>query len=108
MRPSPLLALALSWPALAHAQGAGPPQAPAVYRGAAANVAPAVPVLRGSSAHGQASLPGPAQPEPATLALAGERLWLIDPAAGELVGCRLGGSIEAGMDRIRCARRPLP
>ena len=108
MRPGLLCMLPVLVPALAHAQGSAPPQAVAVYRGSEANVPPAVRVLRGSSAHGQPSSSTMTPSEPTTVAVGGGRLWLIDPKAGELVGRRLGGTAEAGTDRIRCTRRALP
>ncbi len=108
MRLDLLCMLPLLFPTLAHAQGSAPPQAVAVYRGSEANVPPAIRVLRGSSAHGQPSSSTMTPSEPTTVAVGGGRLWLIDPEAGELVGCRLGRTVEAGTDRIRCTRRALP
>ena len=120
MRPSPSLSLvilpACLLPGLALAQAAPPAQQPwqawrpvAVYRGAEANVPPAVPVLRGSSAMGSPS-PTVRAPQPAgpIAAVGGSRLWLVDPASGELVAYRLGGTTQVGVERVRCARRELP
>jgi hypothetical protein len=39
--------------------------------------------------------------------VAGERLWLVDEAVGELVACRLERTSRAGALRIRCAERRL-
>lgn len=39
--------------------------------------------------------------------VAGERFWLLDEAAGELVACRLEPTSRVGTLRIRCAERRL-
>lgn len=44
----------------------------------------------------------------APLVLAGERLWIVDEAAGRLVACRLERASRVGERRIRCAERALP
>lgn len=54
----------------------------------------------------------PAPPPAASAAapvrvVAGERLWLLDEAAGELVACRLERTSRVGALRIRCAERRL-
>ena len=108
MRPGLLLVPALLSPAITYAQSTAPQQPVAVYRGVEANVPPTIPVLRGSSAHGQPPSPNMAALESTPLAVAGERLWLIEPATGELVACRVGGTPDVGVDRIRCTRRGLP
>ncbi len=118
-----LLAAALAAPlapAPARAQGTEPGARPpdrwvpavAVYRGSEANVPPAVPVLRGSSAaaSGVAAAPSsaPAAPADGAVAVGGNPFWRYDAGAGELVACRLGPTTQVGRDRVRCSRASLP
>jgi hypothetical protein len=106
--PALLLGLFLLAPGMAPADEPGREAGPvAVYRGSESSRPPAVPVLRGSSAIGLPSAPirqWPAWPQTS----AGSRLWLIDPATGELTACRLQRTTDYGRDRIRCTRRELP
>src|SRR5215207_8930237 len=93
MRPIALAALAvfvLPLTALADSTVYTPPRPPgsvAVYRGSSANVASPVAVYRGSSVRSR-YLATPPAPAPAA-AIGGERIWFVDPATGELTGCRL-------------------
>jgi hypothetical protein len=41
-------------------------------------------------------------------AVGGERIWFVDPAAGELTGCRLVSTFTVGVSRVRCTRTVLP
>ena len=65
-------------------------------------------VLKGRPAPPMAA-PEPA-PEPARAieVAAGEDLWLIDPAVGELVACRLLNTSTVGKRVIRCFEERLP
>ena len=82
-----LVLLVLPVSALADGTGYTPPHPAglvAVYRGASAN------------------LPSP------VAAVGGERIWFVDPAAGELTGCRLVATYTVGVNRVRCATTELP
>lgn len=41
-------------------------------------------------------------------AVAGSKIWLVDPERGRLVACHLRGAIHVGRRIIRCWARPLP
>jgi hypothetical protein len=57
---------------------------------------------------GKGSPPPPAATAAAPVRIvAGERFWLLDEAAGELVACRLERTSRVGALRIRCAERRL-
>ncbi|MDX6748645.1 hypothetical protein SH611_02380 [Geminicoccaceae bacterium 1502E] len=68
---------------------------------------PAGLVLRGTP-----STQAPAPPQGSHAAgmylAAGERLWLLEPASGALVGCALERTANVGQRRIACAGRQLP
>ena len=112
MRPIALAALAvfgLPLSALADGTAYSPPRpsgSVAVYQGSSANVPSPVGVYRGNSVR-----PGylATQLEPAPVAaVGGERIWLVDPAAGELTGCRLVSTYTVGVNRVRCTTADLP
>lgn len=63
-------------------------------------------VLRGTPAPRPAPVAEPARSAP--VAVAGERLWLVDPEGGRLTACRLDRTSRIGERRIRCAERQLP
>jgi hypothetical protein len=96
MRPSlqPLAALALislAPPALA--------DLPEVLRGGADREAPIV-VVRGT---GSTAFPAAVPPaEPLPWMTAGRHLWVIDPTAERIVGCRLEPTTQVERDRVRC------
>lgn len=102
MRVLPVVALlTLLQPALA-SEG----ERVAVYRGGASNVEAPIPVYRGSAA--APGYQGTAPAGPAVGAIGGQRLWFVDPGRDELVACRMVRTFTVGVERIRCARRPLP
>ena len=112
MRPNVLAVLALlGLPVSALADGTGytPPHPAglvAVYRGASANLALPVAVYRGSAVR-----PAHLATRPTAVpvaAVGGERIWFVDPAAGELTGCRLVATYTVGVNRVRCATAALP
>ena len=78
-----------SGPALAEAGGQG-----------------AVLVYRGSSAMGRT--PAPVPPPAPVHAVAGGRLWIVDPDGGRLTGCALERTTMVGGRRVRCAATRLP
>ena len=104
-----LVLLVLPVSALADGTGYTPPHPAglvAVYCGASANLASPVAVYRGSAVR-----PGflAAQPTAAPVAaVGGERIWFVDPAAGELTGCRLVATYTVGVNRVRCTTAALP
>jgi hypothetical protein len=107
-----LLVLALPGSGLAGGEETYQPPSPpgtgsvAIYRGSTAAGPSPVPVYRGS-AIAPARLPA-ADPSPAVAAVGGERVWFVDRARGELVGCRLVSTFTVGRNVIRCVRRGLP
>ena len=112
MRPTAIAALAvLTLPLSTLADGIGytpprPPVSVAVYRGSSSNVPSPVAVYRGSSVR-----PGYLAPQPAAEPIAtvgGERIWFVDPATGELTGCRLESTFTVGVHRVRCTTADLP
>lgn len=64
-------------------------------------------VLRGRGGPPPATAPQAAAPV-LPLALAGERLWLVDRERSTLLACRLERTTRVGERRIRCAERRLP
>ena len=113
MRPTTIAALAvLTLPSSALADGIGytpprPPGSVAVYRGSSSNVPSPVAVYRG----GSSVRPGYLAPQPAAEPIAtvgGERIWFVDPATGELTGCRLEFTFTVGIHRVRCTTTDLP
>lgn len=65
-------------------------------------------VLKGQAAS-RAAPPAVAEEAPRTIEIAaGEDLWLVDQAAGELVACRLLKTSTVGKRVIRCFERTLP
>jgi hypothetical protein len=104
-----LLVLGPQLPALADGEVYQPPRPPgtvAVYRGGSASVPSPIPVYRGSAA-GPGYLTA-AMPEPSVAAVGGRRVWFVDPARDELIGCRTVLTFTVGRDAIRCVRRRLP
>lgn len=72
----------------------------------AENPAP-VEILRGSVAPPAPRVePGAGPAEP--VAIAGERLWIVDESTGRLTGCRLINTVQVGGQAIRCTERRLP
>ena len=112
MRPNVLAVLALlGLPVSALADGTGyapprPPGSVAVYRGASANLPSPVAVYRGSAVR-----PAHLATRPTAVpvaAVGGERIWFVDPGAGELTGCRLVATYTVGVNRVRCTTAALP
>lgn len=63
-------------------------------------------VLRGS---GIASRPAPPPMDPGRWQVAaGDDLWLVDPAAGEVVACSLRSTSRVGVRVVRCYTDDLP
>ena len=73
-------------------QRAGAPQAPTILRGSAIgpNVTPAKEVVGGQTA-----------------IVAGQQLWLIDPATGEVQSCLNLQTVNVGVRDIRCTTAEL-
>lgn len=73
---------------------------------AAADATMAPRVLRGDAV---APRPVPEPPAPGRWRVAGgDRLWLVDPAAGEAVVCRLLDTSTVGVSIVRCHTGDLP
>jgi hypothetical protein len=66
---------------------------------------PAPTILRGRAATPQAE--PAAEADEGWLVLAGERLWLIDPASGEMRACRERDTSTVGRREIRCTTGEL-
>ena len=100
-----LVGLTSPLPSRADADVRLPPGGVAVYRGGQANVAPALPVYRGSAVR-------PAHlaqaPVPAMEMVGGRNLWLVDRADGALTNCRAINTVNVGQRLIRCTRGRLP
>ena len=70
----------------------------------AGNAAPRV--LRGSAI---APRPAPAPMEPGRWQItAGDELWLVNPASGEVVACHLRNTAKVGVRIVRCFTDSLP
>lgn len=68
------------------------------------NAEAAVPVIyRGSSVAA-----APSAPDLAPVAVAGRRLWLVDPDRREVTGCAVERTTRIGQRRIRCTGGSLP
>lgn len=66
----------------------------------------AAPVIyRGSSV---AAVPSAPTSAPAPVAVAGRRLWLVDPGEQEVIGCVVERTTRIGQRRIRCTSGPVP
>jgi hypothetical protein len=105
-----LLTLGPQIPALADGEVRAPPRSPgivAVYRGGSASAPSPIPVYRGSAA-APGYLTAATTPEPGVAAVGGRRIWFVDPARDELIGCRTVSTFTVGRDAIRCVRRRLP
>ena len=100
-----LVGLTVPLPSRADADIRLPPGSVAVYRGGQANVAPAVPVYRGSAVRPAYLAQAPA---PATATVGGRNLWFVDRADGELTNCRAINTVNVGQRLIRCTRGRLP
>ena len=100
-----LVGLTSPLPSRADADVRLPPGGVAVYRGGQANVAPALPVYRGSAVRPAYLAQGPAS---APTTVGGRNLWLVDRAQGELTNCRAINTVNVGQRRIRCTRGRLP
>ncbi|HEX6012290.1 MAG TPA: hypothetical protein VFY87_10915 [Geminicoccaceae bacterium] len=104
-----LLTLGPQLPVLADGEVYQPPRPPgtvAVYRGGSANLLSPTLVYRGSAA--APSYLTAAAPEPGVAVVGGRRIWFVDPARDELIGCRTVSTFTVGRDAIRCVRRRLP
>ena len=64
-------------------------------------------VLRGSGLL-PAKVPDPAAMAPRFEVAAGDELWLIDRAGGELIACELGPTTQVSQQTIRCWADDLP
>ena len=64
----------------------------------------AVTIVRGPGSGPLPRLEASAAPQ----VLAGDRLWLVDQAAGTVVSCRNVGTANVGQRRVRCTRGSLP
>jgi hypothetical protein len=105
-----LLTLGPQLPVLADGEVYQPPRPPgtvAVYRGDGASAPSPIPVYRGSAV-APGYLTSAATPEPGVATVGGRRIWFVDPAEDELIGCRTVSTFAVGRDAIRCARRSLP
>jgi len=65
-------------------------------------------ILRGSAIARKAPPPPPATGPERWRALAGERLWLVDVAGGEVVSCILDRTSTVGRRIVRCFPDDLP
>lgn len=85
----------------------GPASAQQVLQPGAADTDDAAPtVLRGSAV---APRPAPPPTDPGRWQIAaGDDLWLVDPAAGEVVACNLRGTSTVGVRIVRCYTDDLP
>ena len=100
-----LVGLTSPMPSHADADVRLPPGSIAVYRGSEANVAPAVPVYRGSAVRPAYLAQAPA---PTTDPVGGRNLWFVDRADGGLTNCRAINTFTVGQRLIRCTRGRLP
>jgi hypothetical protein len=67
-----------------------------------------VTVLRGSAIAPKAAEPAPAMGAERWQVSSGERLWLTDPATGEVMVCRQARTTQVGERVIRCVAGDLP
>jgi hypothetical protein len=67
-----------------------------------------VTVLRGSAIAPKAAEPAPAMGAERWQVSSGERLWLTDPATGEVMICRQARPTQVGERVIRCVAGDLP
>lgn len=67
-----------------------------------------VTVLRGSAIAPKAAEPAPAMGAQRWQVSSGERLWLTDPASGEVMVCRQANTTQVGQRVIRCITGDLP
>lgn len=101
MRAIPLAAAAALATGLAAASQAAEVE---VLRGNQPTDHPDVEVTRTYGAE-PAARPMRAEPPQATLAVGGDRLWLVDPQSGRIAVCTLQNTTQVGERRIRCFSR---
>jgi hypothetical protein len=67
-----------------------------------------VTILRGSAIAPKAAEPAPAMVAERWQVSSGERLWLTDPATGEVMVCRQARTTQVGERVIRCVAGDMP